>query len=104
MDPYDDTDLIALARARVHDPELLLLDEPFTGLEVRSAERLRDQLVAFHERGRSLVWTTHELDSAALADEAVALDRGRVCHRARGDGLRGEVLRPALERAFEGTA
>ncbi len=70
---------VALARSRVHDPPVLLLDEPFTGLDPRSAERLASRLRDLRERGRTVVLVSHDLARAAeLADRAVVLQRGRV--------------------------
>jgi heme exporter protein A len=73
----------ALARARVHDPPLLLLDEPFTGLDPHSAERLAARLRELRARGRTIVLVSHDLARAAeLADRAVVLQRGRVAAEA----------------------
>ena len=73
----------ALARARVHDPPILLLDEPFTGLDPRSAERLAARLRELRERGRTILLVSHDLARAAeLADHAVVLQHGRVVGQA----------------------
>ncbi len=73
---------LAIARALVHDPELLLLDEPFTGLDPPSAERLAAQLAAVRAGRRSCVLVTHDLARAAsLASRILVLARGRVVHR-----------------------
>jgi heme ABC exporter ATP-binding subunit CcmA len=50
----------ALARAMLHSPSILLLDEPFTGLDAAAAERLRTDLRARLERGASIVVVTHQ--------------------------------------------
>jgi len=69
----------ALCRALLHDPDLLLLDEPYTGLDIAAA-RLVDEIV--RERvaaGKSVLLVTHDLARAArLASYAVVLDRGRL--------------------------
>ncbi len=68
----------AIARALVHDPALVLLDEPFTGLDPRASARLADLLRALPAEGRSLLLVTHDLARAAeLADRAVVLVHGR---------------------------
>jgi ABC-type multidrug transport system ATPase subunit len=68
----------AIARALLHDPKLVLLDEPWTGLDARSAERLSARLLAEKRAGRALVVTTHDEDRVAgLADRALVLARGR---------------------------
>jgi heme exporter protein A len=74
---------LSIARAIVHNPALLLLDEPFTGLDELSAERLSEQLQtqksSAGERSRSLVVVTHDPRRATeLADRAIVLHYGRV--------------------------
>jgi heme exporter protein A len=54
----------ALARALVHEPPLLLLDEPFTGLDVPAAERLAALLRGWREEGRGVLVVTHQLPEA----------------------------------------
>ena len=73
---------VAIARGLVHDPSVVLLDEPFTGLDRRAAERLTVRLEALRRRSCTIVLVTHDVTRAArLADAAVVLARGRVAHR-----------------------
>jgi heme exporter protein A len=72
------TQRAALARALLHDPAVLLLDEPFTGLDLDSADRLTAILADLHVRGRTLVLTVHDPTHAALAERLVVLHDGRV--------------------------
>ncbi len=68
---------VAIARALVHDPPILLLDEPFSGLDPRAAEALEARLAGLHRAGRTIVASTHDLERAAsLADRALLLVRG----------------------------
>jgi heme exporter protein A len=70
---------LAIARALVHDPKLLLLDEPFTGLDPVSADRLAARVDALRGGGRAVVLVTHDLArAAALADRALVLVGGRI--------------------------
>jgi heme exporter protein A len=87
---------LAIARALVHDPALVLLDEPFTGLDPVSADRLADRIERLRAAGRALVLVTHDLArAAALADRALLLCGGRVAWSsdARCDAA-------SLERAY----
>jgi heme exporter protein A len=69
----------ALARALVHQPELLLMDEPFTGLDVDAGNMLRDMLRQAHARGTTLLLTTHDLAQGfALCRRAIILVSGRL--------------------------
>lgn len=70
---------LALARAIIHDPPILLLDEPDAALDVAGAELLDRLMMDGRGRRRTVVLTTHNLDHAlALAERAVILRRGRV--------------------------
>ncbi len=70
---------VSLARALLHDPLFLLLDEPFTGLDRRSTEQLEALLKQRPEQGKAVVFSTHNFQQgAALAQRLVALEAGRV--------------------------
>jgi heme exporter protein A len=70
---------VALARALMHDPQLLLLDEPESGLDSQSVERLDRIIDGYRSDGRTVVMTTHIVEHALeLADRAVVLFDGRV--------------------------
>lgn len=78
---------LALARATLHRPSLLLFDEPYTGLDQRAAAALSQQLVQLKERGSTSVLVTHNLEEAVhLADRLVILRRGRVGYDAPWPG------------------
>jgi heme exporter protein A len=83
---------LALERALLHEPRLVLLDEPFTGLDQASTLALVERLRQWRERGAILVITTHDLDVIdGLLDQAIFLCDGRVSGIERGGvtGLRG---------------
>jgi heme exporter protein A len=70
---------VAIARALVHDPPVVLLDEPFTGLDPEAAERLEAGLERLHARGRTLVWVSHDPERATrLSDGVVELRDGQL--------------------------
>jgi len=70
---------VAIAGALAMEPDHLVLDEPFTGLDLRARESVLDRLDALRERGVSVVVVTHDLrDLSALADRTVVLSDGRV--------------------------
>jgi heme exporter protein A len=70
---------VALERALIHDPRLVLLDEPFTGLDDASTAALIARLRSLRERGAIVILATHDLELAeGLIDEAVFLREGRV--------------------------
>ena len=69
---------VSLARALVHAPRLLLLDEPSTGLDARGVERLTEVMRTERARGAIVVLVTHDAALATeVADARIALERGR---------------------------
>ena len=65
----------------LHDPEILLLDEPFTGLDDRATALLERMLEEARRRGRTVVLCAHQLDLALkLASRVLILDRGKIAY------------------------
>src|SRR5581483_2369214 len=81
---------LTIARALVNDPELLLLDEPTTGLDPQARHALWDRLFRLKQQGVTLVLTTHYMDEAEqLCDRLVIMDRGRIAE----EGSPAELIR-----------
>jgi len=69
---------LTIARSLINDPEILLLDEPTTGLDPQARHTLWDRLFRLKQRGVTLVLTTHYMDEAEqLCDRLVVMDKGR---------------------------
>jgi len=91
----------AVARALVHEPALLLLDEPFTGLDTRAADALARRLAARRAAGSAAVLVTHNLARAsALADRALLLRRGRGIWLPTAELASPQLLAAACDRAL----
>ena len=88
---------LAVERALLHEPRLVLLDEPFTGLDDVSSETLRARLSALRTRGAIVIVTTHELEAIEpIVDGAYVLARGKLEPLAGGAGsLRDRYRRQA---------
>ena len=70
---------LTIARSLINDPELLLLDEPTTGLDPQARHLLWDRLFRLKQRGVTLIITTHYMDEAEqLCDRLVVMDGGRI--------------------------
>ncbi len=89
---------LAIARALVHDPPILLLDEPFTGLDPAAADAQCARFAALRDGSRTLVVVTHDVARAAnLADRILVLSAGRILHQSER-AERGEAGDAQLER------
>ncbi len=90
---------LALERALLHAPRLVLLDEPFTGLDESAAGALVERLVTLRADGRIVLVVTHDLDTVdGLLDRAVMLRHGRIRELASAGTLR-ERYRAAVQEA-----
>jgi len=70
---------LSLARAFIHEPRVLLLDEPFTGLDERAAEILEDVLAGFKRSRGTVIMVTHDIDRGwTHADRVVVFEKGTV--------------------------
>lgn len=69
----------SLARAFLHDPDFVILDEPFTGLDHQSVQKLADLLVRLPEQGKALLFSTHDFEQGAvIAGRLIVLKAGRI--------------------------
>jgi heme exporter protein A len=70
---------LAVARAFIHDPEVLLFDEPFTALDDRAIAVLQNLLSDAHKKGRTIIMSTHQLKEAlVLATDVALIRRGEI--------------------------
>jgi sodium transport system ATP-binding protein len=92
---------VAIARAMVHEPQTVLLDEPSNGLDVMSTRALRQYILSLKQNGHSVVLSTHIMQEvAALCDRIIIIAKGEIA----ADGTAEELLersgRDTLEDAF----
>jgi len=87
---------LALARALMHDPAVLLLDEPTSAMDPESARLVRDEIARLRSSQRTIIICTHNLAEAeALADRIAIIYRGKILLNGTLDELKHEVLGPA---------
>jgi heme exporter protein A len=86
---------LSVARAVLHQPQVLLLDEPYTGLDPNAAQVLTDLLAELADEGHTVLLTTHNLERGLMAGQRMlVLVRGRLVYDERG-----EAVSPAAFRA-----
>ena len=96
---------LAVARALLHDPEIVLLDEPYTGLDAYAGAMLQELLSALKDGGRTVVMVTHNLGRGLeLADRVAIQVRGSFVFEAERTDLDAAGLERSYRRAVEGGA
>jgi len=92
---------VLLAAALLHNPALLLLDEPFSGLDVGSALVLRDLIQELATRGKVVLFSSHELETVErISSHVVILHRGKVVADDSIERLRSLMAASTLEAIF----
>ena len=87
----------------VHDPQLLFLDEPTTGLDPQSRARVWDEVRRMHERGTTVFLTTHYLDEAdALCDRIAIIDYGKIVAQDTPEALKRAVAGDVVTMSVAG--
>src|SRR5437667_11349453 len=85
---------LGLARVMLHDPSVMLLDEPYTGLDANAVEMLNQMLDEAVAQGKTVVLTTHDLEQGLrAATRAAIIDRGKIV-------FAGEPQDPAIRDAY----
>jgi sodium transport system ATP-binding protein len=91
----------AIARALIHDPNNVILDEPTNGLDVMATRAMRAFLKRLKSEGRCVLFSSHIMQEvAALCDRIVVIAQGRVVADASPDALRAQTGEANLEDAF----
>ena len=92
---------VAIARAMVHQPQTVLMDEPTNGLDVMSTRALREYIRSLKDSGQSVVLSTHIMQEvAALCDRIVIIAKGKVAATGTVDELISRSGRETIEDAF----
>ena len=88
---------LAIARAILHDPAIMLLDEPYTGLDLQAADMLRGFLEQLATSNRTVILTTHNLEQGLeMCSRAAILDRGRIAWQ----GERAEIDLESMKEIY----
>lgn len=92
---------VAVARALVHRPRNIILDEPTNGLDVKALRALREMIRSLRAQGHCILFSSHVMQEvAALCDRIVIVSHGRVMAAGTPDELRERFAQPDLEEVF----
>ncbi|MPM96317.1 Vitamin B12 import ATP-binding protein BtuD [bioreactor metagenome] len=98
------TQRLAIARALLHSPSVLLLDEPFSGLDVDSSHTVEEILRDFRSNEGAVLYIAHDFDTVArLADQASILMAGKLTPALPLAGVSGDDLRKHYQKICGGT-
>jgi ABC-2 type transport system ATP-binding protein len=91
---------VELARALVHEPAVLLMDEATVGLDPASRRQLLEEVLALCKGGVGVLWATHLVDEAEAADRIIVLHQGRVLAQGTPQDLVADAGAETLAEAF----
>lgn len=92
---------VAIARALVHEPQNIILDEPSSGLDVMATRSLRRLILKLKDSGRCVLFSSHVMQEVvALCDDIVIIANGKVAINDSADGIRNRTGCDDLEDAF----
>ncbi len=92
---------ILIAAALLHNPELVLLDEPLSGLDVNAAILIKDLLAALAREGKTILYSSHVLDVVEkICDRVLIIDRGNLIADGTPENLKASAQQSTLEDVF----
>ena len=87
----------------LHEPDLLILDEPFAGLDPVNTNLLKDIILEYHHKGNTVVFSTHMMDQVEKLCESICLiDKGRIVLSGTLDEVKGQYGQNGVTLRFEG--
>ncbi len=92
---------VSIARTLIHDPEVIMFDEPTTGLDVAAAEAILKFIESCKDKGKTVLFCTHHMHEVdRLCDFVVVLHEGRLCFEGSIEQMRSHTGQSHLDKAF----
>ena len=92
---------VSIARTLIHDPEVIIFDEPTTGLDVAAAEAILKFIESCKDKGKIVIFCTHHMHEVdRLCDCVVVLNKGRLCFDGTIEQMRTRTGQTHLDKAF----
>jgi ABC-2 type transport system ATP-binding protein len=92
---------VLISAALLHDPSVLVLDEPLTGLDVESAMLTKDLLASFAARGKTVLYSSHVLDVVErFCDRVLIINQGDIVADGSPEELKAKTQESSLEGVF----
>jgi sodium transport system ATP-binding protein len=92
---------VSIARTMIHDPEIVVFDEPTVGLDVITARNIIDLIKSCREEGKTVLFSTHIMGEVSLlSDDLAIIHNGKLCYDGTYEAFRGAMKTPSLEEEF----
>jgi sodium transport system ATP-binding protein len=92
---------VSIARTMIHDPEVIVFDEPTAGLDVLAAQSIVALIRQCREEGKTIIFSTHIMGEVSLlSDDLAIIHRGRLCYSSRYEEFRAQMQGESLEAEF----
>ena len=92
---------VSIARTLIHEPDVIMFDEPTTGLDVAAAEAILKFIETCKDQGKTVVFCTHHMHEVdRLCDKVVVLNKGRVCFDGSIEKMHSETGQSRMDKAF----
>lgn len=92
---------VSIARTMIHDPEVIIFDEPTVGLDVITARHILDLIRSCRAQGKTVLFSTHVMGEVSLlSDDLAIMHNGRLCYNGSYEAFRKAMQRPSLEEEF----
>ncbi|MCA9715644.1 MAG: ATP-binding cassette domain-containing protein [Myxococcales bacterium] len=92
---------VSIARTLIHDPQVLIFDEPTTGLDVAAAQTVLELIARFKREGKTVIFSTHHMHEVErLCDDVVIIHQGELCFTGTIEDMRARTGARHLDQAF----
>ncbi|MFY0644797.1 MAG: ATP-binding cassette domain-containing protein [Bacteroidia bacterium] len=87
----------------LHQPDFIILDEPFTGFDPKNTQLIKDEIFGMKEGGKSVMLSTHRMESVEeICDEVVLINKAKVIRQGQVDSIRHELKEDLFEVIYDG--
>jgi sodium transport system ATP-binding protein len=95
------TQKVSIARTMIHDPAVVVFDEPTTGLDVITSRTIIDMIRRCREEGKTVIFSTHIMGEVnLLSDDLAIIHKGKLCYNGSYEGFKTESQSDSLEQEF----
>ena len=92
---------VSIARTMIHDPEVVVFDEPTAGLDVVASRNIIELIRDCRNQGRTVLFSTHRMGEVSqLSDDLAIIHKGRLCYNGTYGAFESQMARPSLEDEF----